>query len=234
MRTKIFNLIILDESGSMECVRKQTINGCNETINTVISAQRRFAETQEHFTSIFAFQENSEVKSHYLIKNEPAEEVKHITMNDYNPWGSTPLYDALGATLVDLKQKVDKEELAIGSVTIITDGEENSSKVYTLERVSEMIEALKEKGWNFNFIGANIDVKQTAHHLNIDNYLEFEQSEEEVDEMFARERKSRMNYYRRMSDASEEAAALGEALLAVDLKELSKNYFDLPEEDEKE
>ena len=58
MKTEIYNLIVLDESGSMGCVRNQTISGCNETINTIRAAQEKYADTQEHFVSIYAFQTN--------------------------------------------------------------------------------------------------------------------------------------------------------------------------------
>jgi len=56
MKTKIFNLIILDESGSMSSVCRQTISGCNETINTIKVAQEKNEASQEHYVSIFAFQ----------------------------------------------------------------------------------------------------------------------------------------------------------------------------------
>ena len=73
MKTEIYNLIILDESGSMDCVKKQTISGCNETINTIRMAQEKYADTQLHYVSIFAFQSGS-VPSRYIIKNEPIDD----------------------------------------------------------------------------------------------------------------------------------------------------------------
>ena len=206
MKTKFFNLIILDESGSMSCMTEQTINGCNETINTIIAAQQKFADLQEHYVSIYVFQSGGQRDSRYLIKNLPVADIKHITMEDYEPCGCTPLFDAVGSTLTDLRRKVDKEGSAIGSVTIITDGEENSSKHYTCAQVAEMIAALKEIGWNFNFIGANIDVRQAAKALNIDNYLAFEQTEEDVDVMFAKESCSRMSYYDRVNTVMSECS----------------------------
>ena len=162
MKTKIFNLIILDESGSMDCVKTQTISGCNETINTVIAAQKRYADTQEHTVSIYAFQSAGERPSRYIMKNVPATEIQPISDADYCPDGLTPLNDAVGATLVDLKSYTSGFPLAIGSVTIITDGYENSSRHYSRAQVASMIDELKAKGWNFNFIGANIDVSSTA------------------------------------------------------------------------
>ena len=224
MVTKIFNLIILDESGSMCCMDQQTINGCNETINTIIAAQKKFADSQEHYVSIFAFQSGGDRDSRYLIKNLPVKDVKHITSKDYDPCGCTPLFDAVGSTLTDLKRKVDKEQSAIGSVTIITDGEENSSEHYTGSQVAEMIDSLKAKGWNFNFIGANIDVQSVALRLNIDNYLAFEQTEEEVDVMFEKERNSRMNYYDRVNTVIRECAAPESR--EARFREASRGYFE--------
>ncbi len=116
MKASIFNLIILDESGSMDCVKKQTINGCNETLNTIRSAQQSFADTQEHFVSIYVFQENERIPSRYLIKNQPIAEVKNITSHDYSPFGATPLNDAVGSTLTDLEHKIKNIEGAIGSI----------------------------------------------------------------------------------------------------------------------
>lgn len=206
MKTGIYNLIILDESGSMDCVKRQTISGCNETINTIRAAQEKYADTQDHYVSIYVFQENDKVPSRYLIKNLPIAEVSHINGEQYEPWGCTPLYDAVGGTLADLKSITKDKEMAIGSVTIITDGLENASKHYTREKVAKMIDALKEMGWSFNFIGANIDVKGTAASLNIDNALEFQQDEDGTEAMFARERSSRMAYYGRTSAVMAECA----------------------------
>lgn len=219
MKSQIFNLIILDESGSMSCVTKQTISGCNETINTIRSVQKKFAETQEHFVSIFAFQSESDRPSRYIIKNEPIEKVKQITAEDYEPCGSTPLYDAVGGTLTDLKTTAKRSEDAIGSVTIITDGYENSSSRYTLEKVAKMIEALKELGWNFNFIGTNIDVNEVSSSLNIDNAMAFEQDDAGTKAMFRKERRSRKAYYARIEEANMEMNACMAAPSAAEMSE---------------
>ncbi|MDE5657116.1 MAG: VWA domain-containing protein, partial [Muribaculaceae bacterium] len=168
MKTKVYNLIILDESGSMSCVTKQTINGCNETINTIKSTQQKHDASQEHYVSIYAFQSNDNVPSRYLVKNIPASAAEHISDSDYSPWGGTPLYDAVGSCLAELKLMANKGDDVLASVTIITDGEENSSTQYTQHKVRAMISQLKELGWNFTFIGANIDVKATARALDID------------------------------------------------------------------
>ena len=231
MKTKIFNLIILDESGSMDCMRQQTINGCNETIDTIIDAQKHYVETQEHVVSIYAFHSSFSLPSHYLVEGVPASELKHITSADYEPSGCTPLYDAIGKTLSALQQEMEKEESAIGSVTIITDGEENDSTDYNGKQIANLILALKEKGWNFNFIGANIDVKQVADRLNIDNYLAFKQTKQDVDRMFRTERHSRMSYFARVS-ASCSDDILDDEERNARFCEASRNYFQEPDEDD--
>lgn len=231
MKAKIYNLIILDESGSMCGVTRQTIDGCNETINTILMAQGKNADTQEHFISIFAFQANGSKPSRYLIKNAPAANAKHINAEQYTPWGATPLYDAVGSTLADLKAVTQGEELAIGSVTIITDGMENASTHYTLQKVAKMIEALKELGWNFNFIGANIDVKATAQSFNIDNTLEFDQDEEGTRIMFEKERKSRMSWIDRTSNVMACCADRPDEDFRAKMREASADYFEKADEE---
>lgn len=225
-KTEIYNLIILDESGSMDCVCKQTISGCNETINTIKAAQKKFRDNQKHYVSIYAFQEGVS-PSRYIIKNVTADEVKHISTKDYIPGGLTNLDDAVGMTLSDLKATCQMQPNAIGSVTIITDGMENASKDYTTSQVARMIEQLKELGWSFNFIGANIDVKEAAATYNIDNTLEFEQDEEGTEEMFAQERMSRMSYYSRVEEVNScmECPPEGMSRAAM-LKEAAQGYFE--------
>lgn len=233
MKTKIYNLIVLDESGSMSCVRKQTISGCNETINTIKVAQEKYGETQEHYVSIFAFQHGGSLLSRYIVKNVSAEQAKHIGECDYLPCGSTPLYDAVGGTLADLKAVIAAEEGAIGSVTIITDGMENASRHYTHSQVAKLISELKEMGWNFNFIGANIDVEKVAKGLNIDNMCEFEQTEEGTEAMFSRERSARLGYAGKLHACFERInldAAPEERAKA--LREASEGYFDEEEKNE--
>ena len=191
MKQTVYNLIILDESGSMSGITQQTISGCNETINTIKSSQQENAGTQDQKISIFAFQSNKSNPSHYIIKNTPANDVRHITADDYRPWGGTPLFDAIGSTLTDLRATIDKDTFAVGCVTIITDGMENASRLYSADRVVRMIDELKEMGWNFSFIGANIDARSTSASLHIDHSLQFDQTVEGTEAMFEQESRSR-------------------------------------------
>lgn len=210
----------------MDCIRKQTIMGCNEVLNTIKVAHNEHAETQSHFVSIYAFQSDG-APSRYLIQNESPDKVKHITENDYQPCGCTPLYDAIGVTVNSLRELVRTHEHAIGSITIITDGMENSSKEYSHKQIADMIKQLKESGWNFNFIGANIDVEKVSRSINIDNALEFEQSCEGTRAMFTKENKSRARWFNKLSET---VSCLREDVsddeFSASMSKTSKGYFD--------
>ena len=152
--TSVYHLIVLDESGSMRCITRATISGCNETIQTIRMMQEQTIETQLHYVSIYLF---DTTKSRYIIKEEKVDKVREITEEDYRPYASTPLFDALGFTLTELKRTIEREKESLGYVTIITDGYENASCEYNLNSVKSLIDELKEKNVIFSFIGANID-----------------------------------------------------------------------------
>lgn len=220
--SKVYNLIILDESGSMCGVTTHTIVGCNEVLKGIREVANEIKE-QRQYVSIYCFDTEN---SRYLFKNQGIEEVSDLTTRDYNPGGGTPLYDAIGNTVSELKRIATGSD-SVGKVTIITDGYENASRRWTLASVTKLIEELKKKGWIFTFIGANIDVEQTSISLGISSYLTFEQTEEGMNEMFSRERDSQRAYSRRMSymrrsrafeNASEEER---EEMLGT----MNENYF---------
>ncbi len=223
MKTNIFNLIILDESGSMRSIRRQTISGCNETIKTIKNAQKEHEETQNHFVSLYLFDDGN---MRYIRKDVPAVEVKKITADDYCPNACTPLYDAIGITFNDLLKKVATQEgLSTCSITIITDGMENSSREYTHRDVVRLIDQVKEMGWNVNIIGADFDVELVSHSLHIDNHLSFEKTDEGTRAMFEREGYCKLAYYRRIGEI-----CLGKVTDGIDWAEenrkASSDYFD--------
>lgn len=198
-----YNLIILDESGSMQSVRKQVVSGCNETLQTIRVSAMEHPE-QKQYVSIYLF-DNDMKRSRYLLCNRPINGVKDIADNDYCPMGMTPLYDAIGTTVTELDRKIGKKGQNLVMVTIITDGYENASREYTGKQVRQLIESCKEKGWLFTFIGANIDACHEAEMLSIKNSLQFEQTEEGTRAMFKKERECREACYKRCSEGSKEA-----------------------------
>ena len=85
MKNKIYNLVIVDESGSMGCLREATLSGINETIGTIRSAQNEFADTQEHFLTLVSFNaiaNHADVRT--LINCRPIGEIGE-DFSDYHP-----------------------------------------------------------------------------------------------------------------------------------------------------
>ena len=166
MKTRIFNLIIIDESGSMQSIKKAAIDSVNETIQTIRSAQKKH-EDQEHYVSLVTF--NDDVKTIYECV--PVDEVKELTAEAYQPKCCTALYDAMGMSLNALRPKVADDDKVL--VTVVTDGYENASKEYNGKAIKALVDELKAKGWVFAYIGANQDVEAVAATISITNTLRF-------------------------------------------------------------
>ena len=178
LKTRIFNLIIIDESGSMHSIKKAAIDNVNETIQTIRAAQNEHEE-QEHYVSLVTF--NDEVKTIYEC--EPVEQVQELTSETYRPGCRTALYDAMGISLNALRKKVADDDKVV--VTMVTDGWENVSKEYHCMAIKALVEELKECGWVFAYIGANHDVQAAAAAISITNTLCFEATSKGVENMGA-------------------------------------------------
>ena len=167
MKTRIFNLIIIDESGSMQSIKKQAIDSVNETIQTIRSAQTKHEE-QEHYVSLITFNDN--VKTIYDCV--PVSEVTELTSETYQPACCTALYDSMGLSVNALRKKVAEVDKVL--VTVVTDGYENASKEYSGKAIKVLVDELKAKGWVFAYIGANQDVEAVAASISITNTMNFE------------------------------------------------------------
>lgn len=111
----------------------------------------------------------------------PLNEVKKMTQKQYYARGCTALLDAMGGAIhhIGNVHKYSKEEIGKTLFIIITDGLENSSKRYTYVTIKQMVERQKEKyGWEFIFIGANMDVIQEANKFGIDQAVRYACDEE--------------------------------------------------------
>ena len=187
---KVFNLIIVDESGSMSCIEKQALSGINETLLTIQQTQHQHEELKQNVTLLF-FDDNHR---NYKYFNSPAGETKVLTPKDYSPCGCTPLYDAIGEAVSKVNALVEKDDEVL--VTIITDGYENASHEFTLQMVKNLIEKLKEQGWTFTLIGTdNLDVEGMAQSLSIEDHLAFKEDANGTAAMFDEERESRACFY---------------------------------------
>lgn len=178
MKTKIYNLIIIDESGSMNYIKQAAIDNVNETIQTIRAAQNEHEE-QEHYVSLVTF--NNEVKT--ICECVPVDEVKELTAEIYCPGCMTALYDAMGISLNALRKQVADDDKVV--VTVVTDGLENASREYHCNSIKALVEELKEKDWVFAYIGANHDVKAAADAISIANTLCCEATGEGTEKMGA-------------------------------------------------
>jgi len=186
MQTTIYNLIIMDESGSMLSIKPQIISGFNETVQTIKLAKEQYPE-QNHLVSLVFFNGDGTRMVHDCAS---VESIKELRDTDYKPNYDTPLFDAMGFSLTRLKKKVKPEDKVL--VTILTDGLENASKEYSRETIKKMVEELRSEGWVFAYVGANQDVEKVAFSLSIQNYFSFDASPEGTDMAFDKLKESRI------------------------------------------
>ncbi len=219
-RTKVYNVIILDKSGSMNSIAKQAVDGVNETIAS-IKREQELHPDQDNILTLVAFC-GCELKKIY--EQAPIGEVKPITQRDYRPCCMTPLYDAVGNTITAVHRLMEGENNTIASVTVITDGYENASKEYSHKAIKSLIEAYKSEGWLFAYIGADHDVEAVAFNLAIDNHMAFEKSEVGTAHMFDKFQSCRSRFVNEMTSMMN-----NEDIDADEKRELlikrSKNFF---------
>lgn len=198
-KAQIHNLIIVDESGSMSGLEQVTIGGINETIATIKKAQEDFADTQQHYLTLVTFDDHGgnvpPIRTH--LDAVPIWQVSDF--HAYNPYGGTPLFDAMGETLTHLHERIKDEENATGVVTVITDGMENASREWTGEALRRLIEQLKEEGWTFSYMGSCHDVVEVTMKLSIDHVMEFDHDTVGASNTWHRDSSSKRAYYERMN-----------------------------------
>lgn len=211
MKTRIFNLIIIDESGSMDIIKQQAIDSVNETIQTIRAAQERH-ENQEHYVSLVLF--NDRVKT--ISDCMAIDKVQELTADTYQPNCSTALFDAIGMSLNALRRKVADVDKVL--VTVVTDGYENASREYSGQAIKALIEKLKTKGWVFAYIGANHDIEAVATSIAISNAMSFKATDEGVKGMSHRVAHSRGDWY--------DKVAKGEANSEEDNMNLFRKWAD--------
>ncbi|MGN1389121.1 MAG: hypothetical protein ACI4WR_05705 [Bulleidia sp.] len=155
-------VMILDRSGSMSGLESDTIGGYNSMLEKQKEAEG------EVLVSTVLFDDRSKV----LYDRVPLSEMPKMTEKDYFVRGCTALLDALGSAIHHIgnvqkyAREEDRPEKTIFVIT--TDGLENASREYSYERVAKMVERQKEKyGWEFLFLGANIDAVETAGRFGI-------------------------------------------------------------------
>lgn len=214
MEQKVYNLLILDESGSMEMIKDVAVSGLNETLQTIVSAQKEHPE-QKHYVTLVTF---NSVRINKVMDRLPVDPVTELKWNDYTPNNCTPLFDAMGQSLTELREHVTDQDVVLA--TIITDGMENASKEYNGAMIKRLVAQLKEQGWVFAYIGTNQDVDAVADGLGIHSKMYYEYSLKGTSDMFEEERRHRKVFYNRVS---------------CDKRDLAKeDYFSLAEKEEED
>ena len=155
-------VFILDKSGSMAGIADDTIGGFNANL------KKQQGDEGEAYVTTALFNDRYEL----LHDRKPIREVRPITDREYEAGGMTALLDAIGKTIalmVQVQKKAGAKKRSDKVLfVIITDGMENASREYSLKKVREMVSFQQEKyGWEFLFLGANIDAVETAMDLGI-------------------------------------------------------------------
>ena len=155
-------VFILDRSGSMNGLESDTIGGFNSVL-----AKQKTEEGEAHITTVL-FDDKVEL----LHDRYDLEKVSMITDKEYYVRGSTALLDAIGKTIHKMgnvqKYATESERAEKVMFVIITDGMENASIEYSYDQIKRMIDRQKERyGWEFIFLGANIDAIETAKRFGI-------------------------------------------------------------------
>lgn len=140
-----FVVLVLDESGSMDNKKQETILGVN-----------KFIENLDKNTKVSLVKFNSGVYEVYF--NIHKNEIKKFTNKNYNPLGYTALNDAIGYAIEKTNLFINEEQNKPSvSIVVITDGEENSSNKYSTAQLKKLVSKCEDCLWNFTFLGANID-----------------------------------------------------------------------------
>ncbi|MGD6964301.1 vWA domain-containing protein [Fictibacillus phosphorivorans] len=182
MNKKITEIVfLLDRSGSMSGLERDTIGGFNSFIKRQVERKGKTLLTTVLFDDQYE-----------ILWNGVAAEQAHLTSEDYYVRGTTALLDAVGKTVLDVGYRLSRTEEndRPGKVifVITTDGMENASSEFTHEKVKNLIEHQQEKyNWDFIFMGANIDVIAEAKNLGIkeEDAFRFEATDEGVENLYA-------------------------------------------------
>ena len=155
-------IVILDESGSMKSMGLEPI----QSANVFLMEQQKYQTHDDGAKATFV---TFNTRINRVIDNQKLSEIKEIKESDYIPKGGTALNDAVCATI---KSKLDSDKPDNVVLVIITDGEENSSHIYSTEDTRKMIDIVEKKhAWKVIFIGANVDVFADGLKININPNL---------------------------------------------------------------
>jgi hypothetical protein len=213
-------VVVLDRSGSMGSIAPATVEGFNKFLNEQQNSEG------EAFISLVQFDDRYEMN----YQSIPVKNASPLILGEsFVPRGGTALLDAIGKTIEELK--TDRDVVFV----IITDGEENASKVYKREAINKMIETLqKEEGWKFIFLAANQDAIKAGNSIGISgsNSMNYAATSSGASRAFATV-SSNMATYRSAKSAAYFQSDLSEDMLDTTLYSKSLSFTDDQREDQK-
>lgn len=182
MKTHV--VMLLDESTSMGPHQSAVVNTFNEYVTTLKAGKRtwlslfKFAGENVPFPSL-SMQRRFEVQGAIapntlkkVFENRKVDETYPLTSEQYTPHGWTPLYDAIGELIKRTKKRLPKEAKVL--FVIHTDGQENTSRVYNMEKVKTLIKRMENKrGWTFVYLGEGAAAWNAGYDFGIDNVANF-------------------------------------------------------------
>lgn len=153
--------ILLDSSGSMQSIRKEALDMFNEQVRAIKKGSKEL-DTKVSFAT-FA------TESKTVFFNVDVKQLKELNLDSYNPDGGTAMYDSVGAAIDALSFLPEaSDENTSFLVVIVSDGEENSSRIYNSNDVANRVQRLQNtKRWTFSYLGSNQDLGKVSRTLNI-------------------------------------------------------------------
>lgn len=154
--------LVLDRSSSMQAVQQETIDGFNLFLKSQQDLNTDIILTMVQFNTDYEF----------IYNGVPIKEAKPLTKDTFIPRGYTALYDAVGKAINQAGERLKAVDESIRPdkvvFAILTDGEENSSKIFNHDQMANMIKQQTDfYKWNFMFLGSNQDAMKTARSMNI-------------------------------------------------------------------
>lgn len=154
--------IILDRSSSMGALAEVAVHGFNQQVQSILES----AKDQDVRVSLVTFSSTVDSPQYW---NESVERMKALEPKEYQPYGNTALYDAVGTTIEKLSKLPEASDADTAFLmVVISDGEENYSRTYTSQALASLIGVLQNsKRWTFTYVGANQDLAKVSQKLNI-------------------------------------------------------------------
>ena len=188
MSKKMYISFVLDETGSMQSCKQQTISGFNEYIKTL-------KDEKNSKDMIFTLTKFNSEKIDVVFDGVKINKVVPLSDETYQPNAMTPLYDAIGKTIRSLEASINSKKQSV-LVVIQTDGEENYSKEYDSKDIFSLIDEKKKSGWTFAFLGADQDAWIASQRMGISRGNTMSYNSNETAQTFTAVAAASVNYAR--------------------------------------